>query len=347
MEFSAVITSEGFRIFSGTLQVLAALGEVVTLEIHNGQFVMSTLNSSRTGQGVVHLSRDFFKDYILLRRGSPDTVLRCNVLNKQFYSIIKKNMAGYKSINECQLRITQGNINAVNHTESRIYMKILYNNGVTKKNTLWYSNGDPVVMFCKSRYESKLVCQPQLLKDFLVRFDHKTQDIEFICTEQGLVLKTHPESRTLSTGDPPVKSMFLIYKADFATFDIKRNAKLVINLKEFKSIVDYVEYLGGALELQYEAPGLPILNTYTLPNKVMSFLALQSVPPHVYDSQDEPDEVSFVDTHELDYTPSSNSRRLTPTPAQASTVPIGSGTSGNTREDDDDEPLFSEMHASK
>lgn len=109
-------------------------------------------------------------------------------------------MAGYKSINECQLSITQGNINAVNHTESRIYMKILYRNGVTKKNTLWYSNGDPVVMFCKNQYESRLVCQPQLLKDFLVRFDSKTQDIEFTCTERGLVLKTHPENKTLSTG---------------------------------------------------------------------------------------------------------------------------------------------------
>lgn len=43
---------------------------------------MSTLNSSRTGQGIVHLSRTFFKNYALLRRGSPDTILRCNVSNK-------------------------------------------------------------------------------------------------------------------------------------------------------------------------------------------------------------------------------------------------------------------------
>jgi len=109
-------------------------------------------------------------------------------------------MGGYKSIKECQLSVTQGNINAVHHTESRIYMKILYRNGVTKKNTLWYSNGDPVVMFCKNQYESRIVCQPQLIKDFLVRFDHKTQDIEFTCTDQGLVLMTHPENRTVSTG---------------------------------------------------------------------------------------------------------------------------------------------------
>ncbi|CAO0795449.1 unnamed protein product [Mucor circinelloides] len=319
MEFSAVITSEGFRIFSGALQVLAALGEVVTLEIHNGQFVMSTLNSSRTGQGVVHLSRDFFKNYALFRRGSPDTILRCNVSNKNFYNIIKKNMGGYKSIKECQLSVTQGNINAVHHTESRIYMKILYRNGVTKKNTLWYSNGDPVVMFCKNQYESRIVCQPQLIKDFLVRFDHKTQDIEFTCTDQGLVLMTHPENRTVSTGDPPVKSMFVIYKADFDTFDIKKKAKLVINLKEFKSFLDYIEYLDGALELQYEAAGMPLLNKYTSENKVISYMVLQTVPPHVYDTQVETDEVSFVDTNELDYTPTSNSRRTTP--ASASRLP--------------------------
>jgi hypothetical protein len=57
-------------------------------------------------------------------------------------------------------------------------------------------------------------------------------------------------------GDPPVKSMFLIYKADFDTYDIKRDAKLVINLKEFKSFVEYIEYLGGTLDLQYEAAGM-------------------------------------------------------------------------------------------
>lgn len=50
--------------------------------------------------------------------------------------------------------------------------------------------------------------------------------------------------------------MFLIYKADFDTYDIKRDAKLVINLKEFKSFVEYIEYLGGTLDLQYEAAGM-------------------------------------------------------------------------------------------
>ncbi|KAF1797269.1 Rad9-domain-containing protein [Mucor lusitanicus] len=232
-------------------------------------------------------------------------------------------MGGYKSIKECQLSVTQGNIHAAHHTESRIYMRILYKNGVTKKNTLWYSNGDPMMMFCKNQYESRVICQPQLIKDFLVRFDHKTQDIEFTCTNQGLVLMTHPENRTVSTGDPPVKSMFVIYKADFDTFDIKKNTKLVINLKEFKSFVDYIEYLGGALELQFESAGMPLLNKYTSENKVVSYMALQTVPPHVYDTQDET-EMSFVDTSELDYTPMPHSRRTTPAPASSARPPIPS-----------------------
>lgn len=48
-------------------------------------------------------------------------------------------------------------------------------------------------------------------------------------------------------------------------------------------------------------------------------MALQTVPPHVYNTQDEPEEVSFVDTHELDYTPPpSCPRRSTPTPTSTS-----------------------------
>lgn len=43
-------------------------------------------------------------------------------------------------------------------------------------------------------------------------------------------------------------------------------------------------------------------------------MALQTVPPHVYDTQDET-EMSFVDTGELDYTPNPNSRRTTPAPS--------------------------------
>lgn len=45
---------------------------------------------------------------------------------------------------------------------------------------------------------------------------------------------------------------------------------------------------------------------------MISYMVLQTVPPHVYDTQVETDEVSFVDTNELDYTPTSNSRRTTP-----------------------------------
>ncbi|KAL9540270.1 hypothetical protein MBANPS3_009780, partial [Mucor bainieri] len=276
--------------------------------------VMSTLNSSRTGQGVVHLSRNFFKNYALLRRGSPDTILRCNVSNKKFYNIIKKSIMGGKQIKQCQLNVRQGNIDAAHHTESRINMRIQYHNGVTKKHTLWYSNGDPVVMFCKSQYESRITCPPLLIKDFLARFDHKTQDIEFTCTDQGLILKTHPENRTVSTGDPPVRSMFVIYKQDFDTFDIKKRVKLVVNLKELKSFVDYIEYLGGTLELQYEDAGMPLLNKYTLENTVVSYMALQTVPPHMYDTQADT-EISFVDTSELDYTATPSSRGPTPAPS--------------------------------
>lgn len=141
MEFSAVITSEGFKSrftrkkwlkekknsyillsFLGSSSSFGSFGRSsnfgntqwtgmscqVNTEAssNNMQFVMSTLNSSRTGQGVVHLSRDFFRNYALLRRGSPDTILRCNVSNKVKHVLTS---------NQSKLQLTRLNIELLQH----------------------------------------------------------------------------------------------------------------------------------------------------------------------------------------------------------------------------------------
>ncbi|KAI7901145.1 Rad9/Ddc1 [Cokeromyces recurvatus] len=279
MEFRAKLNSEYFKLFSSTLDAFSHLGEIISIEIHNEQFVMSTINSSRTAQAVAHISRDFFKDYALLRRGSTETILRCTVSNKNFNSIFKKNLAASKLIRECQIQITQGSSDEQTHVEARIYMKLIYQNGVTKKNTLWYYDGDPITIFFEREYPNQIICHSLTLKGYLSRFDPRITEISIICTPGKVILQSHWDET--STDERPVRATFSINASDFESYSIHRPTKLTFNLREFKAIVDYMDTIEGAVKLNFDDMGSPILCKYAFENKLLVFIALQTLPRHL------------------------------------------------------------------
>ncbi|KAI9476502.1 MAG: Rad9/Ddc1 [Benjaminiella poitrasii] len=258
---------------------------------------MSTINSSRTAQAVAHVSRDFFKDYVLLRRGSPETILRCTVSNKNFNSIFKKNLAASKLIRECQIQITQGSTDEETHTDARIYMKLIYQNGVTKKNTLWYYDGDPITIFFEREYPNQITCHSLTLKGYLSRFDPRITEISLICTAGKMILQSHWDEGSI--GERPVRATFSIDASDFESYSINRPVKLTFNLREFKAMVDYMDTIEGPVKLSFDEMGGPILNKYSFESKLLVFIALQTLPRHLSgDSSSHPngseDESSFM-----------------------------------------------------
>jgi hypothetical protein len=93
---------------------------------------------------------------------------------------------------ECQLHITQGYSDENQHIEARIYMKLVYKNGITKKNTLWYYDGDPIIPFFKqSNYASNIRCDPHLLKKKLASFDPRTTEMRISCSQNSFHIQSH------------------------------------------------------------------------------------------------------------------------------------------------------------
>ena len=52
-----------------------------------------------------------------------------------------------------------------------------------------------------------------------------------------------------------MKSTFMIQKVDFKTYQLDQPVKLVMNLKEFKTMVDYMDTMETTVTLEFTEPG--------------------------------------------------------------------------------------------
>ncbi|KAI8366891.1 Rad9-domain-containing protein [Blakeslea trispora] len=283
MEFEAILPSENFQ---GILDALSHFGELVSLEARNEQFLLSAFNGNRTAQAVIHIAREFFKDYKLLRRGSNQTSIPCTVSNRNINSILKKNMSGIRNIKECHLRIAQA-------PEDRIYTKLIYRNGVTKKNTIWYNDGDPIVHLFQQNHPYRLECEPGVFKVYMNKFDPRIQELAIVLDPQKITLMSSFDDSSCLFADRPVKSSFMIPKADFKSYELEPMT-LVVNLKDFKTMIDYVDMMESMLTLEFTAPGRPILFRYRYQSTMIVLVAIMTKPEHLHPISEE--EQSYAST---------------------------------------------------
>ncbi|KAI8364005.1 Rad9/Ddc1, partial [Choanephora cucurbitarum] len=178
-------------------------------------------------------------------------------------------------IKECHIRITQA-------PEARIYMKLIYRNGVTKKNTIWYNEGDPIVHLFQQNHPYHIECEPGVLKMYMNKFDQRVQELAITLDHEKVTLASHWDDSSCLFGDRPVKSTFMIQKVDFKTYHLDQPVKLVMNLKEFKTMVDYMDTMETTVTLEFTEPGRPLLFRHRYQSTMIVLVALMTQPEHMY-----------------------------------------------------------------
>ncbi|EIE90530.1 hypothetical protein RO3G_15241 [Rhizopus delemar RA 99-880] len=191
-------------------------------------------------------------------------------------------------IRNCQIHITEGD---ENNSESRLHLTILCQNGVTKKKTIWYANGESVDALYSKDYSHYLIVDPTLIKDYLNLFHPKVIDIVFECTPEFIIIKSFWDYNTSSHIDKPVQTTFKMKVTDCIEYSVTQHIKLVFNLKEFKAIIDYMESMEAPVHAHFEEPGKTILFTYEQNNEIIAEFALMTHPDT--SSTERHDSISF------------------------------------------------------
>ncbi|GAA5816279.1 hypothetical protein MFLAVUS_009805 [Mucor flavus] len=269
MEFSANLPVEHFKVFSATIDLFQHFNELVSLDIRNNQLILSTFNHSRTAQALVRLSPFFFKDYKLLRRGSPETSMQCTIPNKKLNSIIKRHINSIELIQTCQISIVPGTID----TLPRFTMRLIYKHESNKINNMSYTDGDEIVPLYDKNQLNHFIISTHDIRDSFGRLDSRVPDILLECT---------PHDITISSFTDPAKNIrpsrysYSIKSSRCTEYSIIESAKIVVNFKEFQAIVNFADYMEIPLHALFEEVGTPIVFVFKLDNILMLDVALMT-----------------------------------------------------------------------
>ncbi|KAG2237897.1 hypothetical protein INT48_002202 [Thamnidium elegans] len=263
MEFSANLPVEHFK------DLFLHFSELVSLDIRNNQLILSTFNHSRTAQALVRLSPHFFKDYKLLRRGSPETSIQCTIPNKSLNSIIKRNFNSIELIQMCQISIMP----ATTDTGPRFTMQLVYKNKSKKINNMSYTDGDGIVPLYDKNQLNHFIISTHDIRDSFGRFDNRVPDILLECTPHDITLSSFADP---AKNIRPSRYSYSIKSNRCIEYSIIESAKIVVNFKEFQAIVDFADYMEIPVHALFEEVGRPILFIYKLENVLMLDVALMT-----------------------------------------------------------------------
>ncbi|GAA5804112.1 hypothetical protein HPULCUR_009598 [Helicostylum pulchrum] len=307
MEFSANLPVEHFKVFSATLDLFLNFSELVNLDIRNNQLILSTFNHSRTAQALVRLSPLFFKDYKLLRRDSPEISMQCSISNKSLNSIIKRNFNSIESIQVCQISI----VPATTEIGTRFTMQLIYKDKSKKINNMSYTDGDEIVPLYDKNQLNHFVISTLDIRDSFSRFDNRVPDILLECT---------PHDITLSSFADPSKNIrpysYSIKSNCCTEYSIIESAKIVVNFKEFRAIVDFADYMEIPVHALFEEVGKPIVFIYKLDNILMMDVALMT--QNVEEPESTAENISIDPTSSNSYSSRTNTAPSRPTVTQPS-----------------------------
>ncbi|CAO3593987.1 unnamed protein product [Absidia cylindrospora] len=274
MSFSVALPHEALKAFGYGLDALNKFGDEVNIDAKREQLILWAVNSSITGQVVLRMSPKLFEKYTIKPSAETgSTTTSCRLLLKQPTSI--------SSIKQCELKLNGGPATSrtsggVNGPEHRLYLKFVYENGMTKTNSLWYTDTDISRPLFSKNLPYSFIIDPGVFSDCIALMDNRIQDISFLFTPSRVIIKTFWDPSIGNNTNKPMQSQFKIPRQDFTYYNVTTELVLTFSMKEFKTAVNYGTDTCDMLHAQFEEPGKPLIFTVEQRGFVIADFALMT-----------------------------------------------------------------------
>ncbi|KAI8339139.1 Rad9-domain-containing protein [Chlamydoabsidia padenii] len=269
MSFSVALPPNALKALGHGLEALIKFGDEVNIDAKRDQLILWTVNTSITGQAILRMSPRLFERYVIRPSADSQTTnTSCRLLLKTLQKIIKNNQHRSSGIKQCELKLNGGRPTSSRTTggltgaEHRLHVKFEYENGMTKTNSLWYTDAEfSSTLFTKDMPYSFTI-DPGLFYDYIALMDNRIQDLSFIFSPAKVIIKTFWDSSIGGQATSrPMQSQFKISNQDFASYNVNVETMLTVSMKEFKTAVNYSMDTGDLLKACFEESGKPIVFT--------------------------------------------------------------------------------------
>ncbi|GAA6008522.1 uncharacterized protein JCM10292_006952 [Rhodotorula paludigena] len=239
--------------FTRAVACLTKIGDDLDFSCAPTRLSISTVNSSRTAFGIVHLYTRFFAEYRLV---DPESERPCkfSITGKPFLSTLRSK--SQNTVESCSISVVDSDAPGHPHEpgvdsgECRLVVHMFCQHGVRKKHSLTYS--DPNVQnwarFDLNACTSTWTASSRVLKEWTDHFHVRpgasggSDEITFYCGGLACRLKSFNDTtfdETVNSADHfasrPLATELIVDIEDFDAYDVPEEDVVTFALKEFKS----------------------------------------------------------------------------------------------------------------
>ncbi|KAH7400567.1 Rad9-domain-containing protein [Phaeosphaeria sp. MPI-PUGE-AT-0046c] len=276
------LTPEAAAKVHDLLICLGKFSDTVAIEAKREKFTFTALNTSKSAYCAVTLDgRQFFSDYECIpSHGGPDGRFTCSMYTKALLSVFKGRLydplGRDGAIDRCEVSVQERD----NEAQCRFIVKMVCNQGVIKTYKLTYEAVDVMhALFDRNVAKNRWILHSGAVKEYIEYFGTKTEMLDIFAGEDGrCVFKSYTEKITNGKEilKHPLVTAVAVNTSDFEDFKVEPGLHIIINVKDFKSIVLHADTLKTSLKAYYSQPTRPLQFSYGCDGLLCEFTLMTS-----------------------------------------------------------------------
>jgi cell cycle checkpoint control protein RAD9A len=180
------------------------------------------------------------------------------------------------AIDRCEVSVQERD----NEAQCRFIVKMVCNQGVIKTYKLTYEAVDVMhALFDSNVAKNRWSLHSGAVKEYIEYFGTKTEMLDIFAGEDGrCVFKSYTEKITNGKEilKHPLVTAVAVNTSDFEDFRVEPGLHIIINVKDFKSIVLHADTLKTSLKAYYSQPTRPLQFSYGCDGLLCEFTLMTS-----------------------------------------------------------------------
>ncbi|KAJ2980952.1 hypothetical protein NUW58_g6810 [Xylaria curta] len=263
------LSENGVSVLRDALACLGKFSEEVSLEAKKDRLVLTALNTSKSAYAsAAFATSHFFSKYHYAGVAQSHDKFFCKLYNRALLSLFRSR--GGDPLHEREKDTTIDRCDVVITDEpgkkSRFVAKIVFRNGITTKYRLPFEVSAPVhAKFDKTLAVNNWVASPRTLRQLMDHFGPGIDYLDIHAEEEVVNFTCFTEKA--ANGDEvlkkPLQTSVAVVQDEFDSFHVEEeNLHIVINVKDFRAVIQHASILGVDVSANYSTPTRPMQLRY-------------------------------------------------------------------------------------
>ncbi|KAI1739928.1 Rad9-domain-containing protein [Xylaria scruposa] len=263
------LSEDGVGVLRDALACLGKFSDEVSLEAKKDRLVLTALNTSKSAYASVAFATNrFFSKYHYTGVAQNRDKFFCKLYNRALLSLFRSRGGDPLHDRERDTTIDRCDVVITDEAgkKSRFVAKIIFRNGITTKYRLPFEVSPPVhAKFDKTEAVSNWSSSPRTLRQLMDHFGPGIDYLDIHADDDVVNFTCFTEKA--ANGDEvlkkPLQTSVAVAQDEFNSFHVgEDNLHVVINVKDFRAIIQHASVLGADVLANYSIPARPMQLKY-------------------------------------------------------------------------------------